>query len=76
MWASFHWQLGSVVGLRGISKSFFLSVIFGSGSGQQEGSVSCNLFGDAFWTHGVVQCYQEYLLFVPVKTDKVFERMF
>jgi len=52
----------------GLSKAFFLLVIFGSGSGSRESNVLCPLFGDAACLQGVVKYGQECLLFVPAET--------
>lgn len=83
MWVVFHLQLGFYwlsLALRGILLvflSFFLfSIIFGRGCGFREGSVFCTLFGDAFCFHEVVRYYQEYLLFVPIKTWQVIQQIF
>ena len=54
--------------LEELSNSFFLLVIFQSGSGSREGSILCIFFGDASCIHGIVQYCQEYLLCITPET--------
>lgn len=71
MWIAIHATkvLPPVASSQGeLSKSTFLLVIFGSGSGSWDGSHCCTLFRDPSCVLGLVQYSQEYPFVIPAET--------